>query len=80
MGRKARYICIRSSLAMGIHRGTLAYICWGIQFECARGGGGGEKVVGIQLHTGIYIHVCACVCGRDMQILLESFSKSDCML
>ena len=52
----------------------------GHTIRVCEGGGGGEKVVGIQLHTGIYIHVCACVCGRDMQILLESFSKSDCML
>ena len=52
---------------MGIHWGTLAYICWGIQFKCVRGGGAGEgdKVVGMQLH----VYICACVCGRDMQIL-----------
>ena len=38
-------LCIRPSLAMGIHRGTLAYIRWGIQLECARGGeaGGGRQ-------------------------------------
>ena len=29
-------LCIRPSLAIGIHRGTLAYIRWGIRLECAR--------------------------------------------
>ena len=65
-------LCIRPSLAIGIHRGTPAYIRWGIQLECARGGGGGgerpregDKVVGMH----IYIEPCACVCFRDMLIL-----------
>ena len=44
-----------------------------------KGGGGGEgvrdKLVGMQLH------VCACVCGRDMQILyFVGFSKSDSVI
>ena len=62
---------IRPSLAIGIHRGTLAYIRWGIRLECARGErpGEGDKVVGMQLHVYIYIEPCACVCVRDMQIL-----------
>ena len=46
-------LCIRPNLAIGIHRGTLAYISWGIRFECARGAGGagegeGHKVVSMQ--------------------------------
>ena len=38
-------LCIRSSLAICIHRGTLAYIRCGIRLECARGGeaGGGRQ-------------------------------------
>ena len=42
-------LCIRPSLAKGIHRGTLAYIRWGIRLECARAErpGEGDKVVGI---------------------------------
>ena len=39
-------LCIRPSLAIGIHRGTLAYIRWGIRLECARGGGGGGGEAG----------------------------------
>ena len=36
---------IRPNLAIGIHRGTLAYIRWDIRLECARGGeaGGGRQ-------------------------------------
>ena len=36
---------IRPNLAIGIHRGTLAYIRWEIQLECARRGeaGGGRQ-------------------------------------
>ena len=30
-------LCIRPSLAIGIHQGTLAYICWVMRLECARG-------------------------------------------
>ena len=40
MGRHG--IMSRPSLAIGIHRGTLAYIRWDIRLECARGGGRGE--------------------------------------
>ena len=38
-------LCIRPSLAIGIHRSTLAYIRWGIRLERARGGeaGGGRQ-------------------------------------
>ena len=36
-------LCIRPSLAIGIHRGTLAYIRWGIRLECERGGEGGGR-------------------------------------
>ena len=39
--REGMVLCIRSCLAIGIHRGTLAYIRWGIRLECARGGGWG---------------------------------------
>ena len=55
-------LCIRPSLAIGIHRGTLAYIRWGIRLECARGErlGEGDKVVGMQLH--VYIHRAMCMC------------------
>ena len=44
MGRHG-IMCIRPSLEIGIHWGTLAYIRWGIQLECARGGeaGGGRQ-------------------------------------
>ena len=78
-------LCIRPSLAIGIHRGTLAYICWGVRLECARGERPGErdKVVGMQLHVFIHRAMCMCVCGRDMQILyfiLVGLSKSDCMM
>ena len=36
---------IRPNLAIGIHRGTLAYIRWDIRLECERGGeaGGGRQ-------------------------------------
>ena len=57
------HVCIRPSLAIGIHRGTLAYIRWGIVCE----GGEGDKVVGMQLR--VYIHRAMCMCvGRDLQI------------
>ena len=64
-------LCIRPSLAIGIHRGTLAYIRWGIRLECARGErpGEGDKDVGMQPHVCIHKEPCTCVCGRDMQIL-----------
>ena len=52
------HVCIRPSLAIGIHRGTLAYIRWGIVCE----GGEGDKVVGMQLH--VYIHRAMCMCVR----------------
>ena len=42
MGRKARYICIRSSLAMGIHRAHWhTYV--GAYNSSVRGGGGEER-------------------------------------
>ena len=49
-------LCIRPSLAMGMHRGTLAYIRWDIRLECGRGerSGEGNKVVGKQLR--VYMH------------------------
>ena len=40
--------------------------------------GEGDKVVGMQLHVYIHrtIEPCACVCGRDMQILyLQAFLR-----
>ena len=57
-------LCIRPSLAIGIHRGTLAYIRWGIRLERARGErpGEGDKVVGMQLHVYIHRAMCMCVC------------------
>ena len=59
-------LCIRPS-AIGIHRGTLAYIRWGIRLELGGGGGGGmrpregDKVVGMQLHVCIHRAMCMCV-------------------
>ena len=38
---EGKVLCIRPSLAMGIHRGTLVFIPWGIRLECVGGGGGG---------------------------------------
>ena len=40
-------LCIRPS-AIGIHRGTLAYIRWGIRLELGGGGGGDEAEGGRQ--------------------------------
>ena len=54
------HVCIRPSLAIGIHRGTLAYIRWGIVCEGGERLGEGDKVVGMQLH--VYIHRAMCMC------------------
>ena len=55
-------LCIRSSLAIGIHRGTLAYI----RLECARGGeaGGVRQSVCCMCMCVVCacIDVCGCVC------------------
>ena len=50
-------LCIRPSLAMGIHRGTLAYMRWGIRLECARG----EAKLRTCIYMHTYIEPCACV-------------------
>ena len=52
-------LCIRPSLVIGIHRGTLAYIRW-VRLECGRGerSGEGNKVVGKQLHVYILPQHC----------------------
>ena len=60
---------IRPNLAIGIHRGTLAYIRWDIRLECARGGEAGGGGQSCRHAATVYIHraiePCACVCGRD---------------
>ena len=38
----------QGTYVLGQQRSTLAYIRWGIQLECARGRGEGDKVVGTQ--------------------------------
>ena len=61
-------LCIRPNLAIGIHRGTLAYIRWvihtlGHTIRVCEGGerpGKGDKVVGMQLH--VYVHRAMCMC------------------
>ena len=58
----------RPNLAIGKHRGTLAYIRWDIRLECARAGEG-DKVVGLQLHVYIHRAIEPYVCDRDIQIL-----------
>ena len=52
-------VCIRPYQATSIHRGTLAYIRWGIRLRGERPGEG-DKVVGMQLH--VYIHRAMCMC------------------
>ena len=49
-------LCIRPSLAIGIHRGTLVHTL-GLPIRVCGGGGGGGGYT--------YIELCACVCGRD---------------
>ena len=60
-------LCIRPSLAIGIHQGTLhgmhSYV-GAYDFSVLGGGGGeegeGQKVVSMQLH--VYIHRVMCMC------------------
>ena len=52
-------LCVRPSLAMGIHWGALAYILYiGAYDMSAHARGEGDKVVGMQL----YIHRAMCMC------------------
>ena len=53
-------LCIRPSLAIGIHQCTLAYIRWGIVCEGGERPGEGDKVVVMQLR--VYIHRAMCMC------------------
>ena len=73
---EGKVLCNRPSLAMGIHRGTLAcirtYVCWGIQLKCARGVGRGRETK-LYAYSYTYIEPCACVCGRDFQMLCRLF-------
>ena len=59
---EGKVVCIRPSLAIGTHRGALAYIRWGIRLECAGGGGGGGGERQNCRHAAIYIHRAVCMC------------------
>ena len=59
-------LCIRPSLAMGTHRSTLAYTCWGIRLKYTRGEEEGDKVVRMQLY----------VCG-DLILLIKVWPFND---
>ena len=48
---EGKVLCIRPSLAMGIHWGALAYIRWSIRLECARRGGGRQTCRHAAIHT-----------------------------
>ena len=60
---KTRYYIV---LGQTWHGHTLGHSGIHMLGECVRGGGG-DKVVGMQLY--IYTELSACVCGRDLKIL-----------
>ena len=70
-------LCIRPSLAIGIHRGTLACIRWDIRLECARGE---RPARGRRQSCRHATAMCMCVWLRYADLILVGFSKSDYML
>ena len=75
-------LCIRPSLAIGIHAsGHTSIDMLGHTIRVCEGGRGRGRETKLQTCSCMYTYIepCACVCGRNMQILLVGFSKSDCM-